>query len=262
MYMYLSEFVHSESENHNVALSIHTHTHHAHTHTLAIEGPFLIACNDDQIFLKVNEQSQVVGVEDHTMASSFFLVPTYDSRYPREFALTHFSVKKFRDIDPVPRYLNITTGMCGRNNGPLTVKFDVKEHESRLILHSRLTSPHHAVEITPWVAGREAYYISTARRLFKRKGYICVKRRGGRYITTCVPSVEHHSEPLRQFMVFRLIRPKLFKGGAVKGVEVHGVDSDGEEDSPDLPIDPMLAREAPASIKSHQIELKRVESDI
>ncbi len=242
-----------------------------------LEGPFLISCSDDKVFLKVNDQSQIVGDENHTMGSLFYLVPTYDSDHPHEFSITHFSEKKFRDIDPVPRYLNAPTNICGKNHGPLTIRFDVKEHESRLTLQSRLHTHYNPVEITPWVTGREAYYISCARRPFRKTGYICVRRRGGRYITTCVPSIEYHSDASRQYMVFRLIRPELFQGGRVKG-DVEGEDTDDDEKEEEIstgltsvPLHGQLVtsgaarphptREAP-SIQAHPIELRKVESDI
>lgn len=158
------------------------------------------------------------------------------------------------------------------------MRFDVKEHESRLTLQSRLSRQYHPVEITPWVTGREAYFISTTRRFLRRTGYICVKRRGGGYRTAVVPSVEAHSEASRVYMVFRLIRPELFKGGvAQKGDKVDGLDYEDEEDEitgpelPSIPLGgrlvtsaespPILTQEMPGG-QAHQIELRKVDSDV
>ena len=177
------------------------------------EGPFFITCDDDKIFLKVSQDNEVTGIEvtgkNPTGASEFFIVPTYNSKHPHEFAIAFYSKKKFPDVNPVPRYLDVSTNVMGCNCGPLRMEFGIKEHNCRLTLRNRLATSYTLGDITPWVVGREAFYIKCARRILRFNGYICVKRQeedGSRsYITECVRSVKKHDEHSGLFMVFRLV---------------------------------------------------------
>ena len=176
------------------------------------EGPFYLSCNDDHLFMKVTENFTVICTPKFEEANEFYIIPTYDGEHPHEFAIVYYDKPVIKSLDPVPRYLNAPVGLCGQNVGPLHMKFDVKAHNSRLALHSRLEKSFHPVEKDPWISGRDIFYINCARRGWKKNAYICVRARRGQYITACVPSTEEHNEERHIFMLFRLIHPNDVKG--------------------------------------------------
>ena len=208
----------------------HTHTHtltHTHTHMHAhTAGPYLIACNDDKIFWTVNPDNNyaVEATRDIKQASAFFVLSNEDGGHPYEFVIGFYGDSRKvlkrkastlasatrQVMDPIPRYLHTPVNVLGTNFGPLHLKHHVLESQSRLTLHSRLFKPYNPVHITPWVDGREAFFINCARRRAKRDGYICVKlvagQRGGRpeLRTGCVPTKRKHNER-NTWMLFRLL---------------------------------------------------------
>lgn len=178
-------------------------------------------------------KNDVVAVKTPEQASEFYIVPTYDSKHPHEFAIAYYSQQTYVDVNTVPRYLNAPTDIHGRNDGPLRMEFGITEHNCRLTLDNRLPTDYEQGDITPWIMGQDAFYLKCARRVFRRNGYMCVKRLKTKkeHTTACVKTNKEHDEGSGTYMVFRLIRPKQLKGGKVK-------DSDGRKVGPIEPGPP------------------------
>ena len=227
--------------------STNTHTHtHTFTHTA---GPYLIACNNDRIFWTVNPDNNyaVEATQDIKQASAFFIFPNEDGSHPYEFIIGYYGDSRkvlkrmastltstpWPEIDPIPRYLHAPVGILGNNFGPLHLKNHMLQSQSRLALHNRLLKHNNPVDITPWVDGRDAFFINCARRMAKRDGYICVKlvttRRGGRpeLRTGCVPTKRSHNER-DTWMLFRLLPVSLRDKPAVPA---------GDRNEPDVQSD-------------------------
>ena len=193
-------------------------------------GPFIIACNNDEVYLTVNKEEgySIEGTINIAKASPFHIVPS-DGSHPSEFMIVYHGEKSserrrllrrgtssltslfHQVIRPMPRYLNAEVSTMGRNPGPLRLSMHVDESSARLVLQNRVKSRKHraVVDNNPWVSGREVYSIRCARRRLKREGYLCVKFKPGRenkpaYSTCIVPSISGHSEE-NKFMLFRLL---------------------------------------------------------
>ena len=193
-------------------------------------GPFLISCNNDDVYLTVNKEEgyTIEGTINIANASPFHIIPS-DGSHPSEFMIVYHGEKHtakypqlrrgsssltshfHHAIRPMPRYLNAEVNTMGKNPGPLRLSMHVDESSARLVLQSRVKSRKHrtVVDNSPWVSGREVYSIRCARRRLKREGYLCVKFRPGRenkpaYCTCIVPSVYGHSEE-NKFLLFRLL---------------------------------------------------------
>ncbi len=178
----------------------------------------------------VTERNEVIGERHWQKASKFFIVPTYNSEHPHEFAIAYDTKKEgdYRDVKPISRYLNAYTSLVfGQNDGPLKMEFGISEHNCRLSLRNRLSTSYKPGDITPWVAGQEGCYLHCARRHIRKNGYVCVKpasfpgRSGNEasvkqeettehLVTACVWSAKKHDEDKKVYMVFRLIRPEQF----------------------------------------------------
>ena len=177
------------------------------------------------MFLMVNPDNNyaVEATRDIKQASAFFVFPNEDGGHPYEFNIGYYDddrkVRKRKasilsascpGVDPIPRYLHTPVNIIGGNFGPLHMKNYMLECQSRLTLHSRLLKHYNPVDITPWVSGRDTFFINCARRRVKRDGYICVKlvtgQRGGRpeLRTGCVPTKTRHNER-NTWMLFRLL---------------------------------------------------------
>ena len=193
-------------------------------------GPFIIACNNDEVYLTVNKEEgyTIEGTINIAKASPFHIVPS-DGSHPSEFMIVYHGEKNsegrrllrrgsssltslfHQTIRPMPRYLNAEVSTMGRNPGPLQLSMHVDESSARLVLQSRVKSRKHrtVVDNSPWVSGREVYSIRCARRRLKREGYLCMKFKPGRenrpaYCTSIVPSVNGQKEE-NTFMLFRLL---------------------------------------------------------
>ena len=191
-------------------------------------GPFIIACNNDEIYLTVNREEgyTIEGTIDVAKASSFHIISS-DGSHPSEFMIVYYGKESlshqlrrastsltpylFQAIHPIPRYLNAEGNTLGKNPGPLRLSMHVDEASARLVLQSRVKSRKHqtVVDNNPWVSGREVYSIRCARRRVKREGYLCMKFKPGRrnkptYCTCIVPSIKRHSEEYK-FTLFRLL---------------------------------------------------------
>ena len=148
-------------------------------------GPFIIACNNDEVYLTVNKEEgyTIEGTINIAKASPFNIVPS-DGSHPSEFMIVYYDEKNSEKhcllrrgsssltsqfqhgIHPMPRYLNAEVNTMGRNPGPLQLSIHVDESSARLVLQSRVKSRKHrtVVDNNPWVSGREVYSIRCARR--------------------------------------------------------------------------------------------------
>ena len=200
-----------------------------HTYAPLAAGPFIVACNDDGVYLTVNKGHgyAVEGTLDIHKASPFHIVPS-DGSHPNEFMMVHHSNKTtLRDqklrrgssslnthlqmaVSPMPKYLKANTSITGSNHGPITMEMKVDETCARLVLQSRIISKKHHIimDTSSWVTGREVYFIRCARRQFKKEGFLCMKYKPGQdglppYRLKIVSSTEKHDE--NHFMLFRLL---------------------------------------------------------
>ena len=182
------------------------------------------------MFLRVDKDSDysIEGTINLAKASAFHIVPS-DGSHPNEFMLSFCDNKsnsKFQmlrrgssslntelqqAVKPMPRFLNARANVTGKNHGPLQMSDQVEEGHVRLVLQSRVQSKklRTIVDPTPWVTGRDVFFVRCARRRFKKEGYLCVKFRPGRengppYKLCIVPSMEAHNTENR-FMLFRLM---------------------------------------------------------
>ena len=212
--------------------------------SLSSAGPFLIACNNDKIFLSVNARKGdiIEGTEDVHQASEFFVIHD-DGNHPYEFRIAFFRCSTYRnrprrsssflnitsnpDVLPVAQYLSAPVNVLGQNHGPLRVQHQVTATDARLMLCSRLRRGHCPAQATSWVQGREIFYIGCARRgRLHTKSYICVQLKqqvhsaSYMYTTTCISSPSSHNRE-NKFMLFRLLPPN--------------VTQDAEENVPALP---------------------------
>ena len=199
-----------------------------HTPPLAA-GPFIVACNDDGVYLTVNKSQNyaVEGTLDINRASPFHIVPS-DGSHPNEFMMVHYSeTATIRDqklrrrssslkanlgmaVSTVPRYLKANASVTGKNHGPLTMEMKLDETCARLVLQSRIISKQHhmVMDTSSWVTGREVYFIRCARRRFKKEGFLCMKYKPSQeglppYKLKIVPSTEKCDE--NHFILFRLL---------------------------------------------------------
>ena len=192
-------------------------------------GPFIVACNDDGVYLTVNKSQNyaVEGTLNISKASPFHIIPS-DGSHPNEFMMVYYSEKatiqkqKLRRgsssltthlqmaVSPMPRYLKANTSITGRNHGPLTMEMKIDETCARLVLQSRIISKKHnmVMDTSSWVTGREVYFIRCARRRFKKEGFLCMKYKPSQeglppYRLKIASSHEKHDE--NHFMLFRLL---------------------------------------------------------
>lgn len=199
-------------------------------------GPFYITCDSERLFLTVNDQFQVVATRDEKQAKKFFIIPNDDGLTPFEFSIVNKPESVYKRIKPVPRYLCATMDAWGNNPGPLPLKLNAKETKSRLTLHSRMMRSYNPVDITPWVNGREIFYINCKHRAVKGDSYLCIKPREGstgEFVTACVRSIKSHDEGTETYMLFRLLKP-----GKLRAIE-NANEEAGEEGTtlpPPLPL--------------------------
>jgi hypothetical protein len=192
-------------------------------------GPFIVACNDDGVYLTVNKSQNyaVEGTLDINRASPFHIVPS-DGSHPNEFMMVHYTqnasirAQELRRcssslnaylhmaISPMPRYLKANTSIAGHNHAPLTLEMKIDETCARLVLQSRIISKkHHMVmDTSSWLTGREIYFIRCARRRFKKEGFLCMKYKPSQnglppYRLKIASSTDKHDE--NHFMLFRLL---------------------------------------------------------
>ena len=188
----------------------------------SVEGPYLISCGNEKLRLywKIGDNNTVKATPDVEDASIFFLISTGDQRYPHEFMICYHGEdedaltrprgildpkSKEEDLAPLPLYLNGTASLFGYNAGPLEVKPNVTEENTRFILHNRVHSRYESIDFNSWMLGDE-YFINCSRRRFKWDGYLSVKKTKLvlDYSTAIVPTQDYHNG-LDTWMLFRLM---------------------------------------------------------
>ena len=191
-------------------------------------GPFFISCNNDHVFLTVNPDNgyAVEGTKDLNQASEFYIIPKEDSGHPYEFQIAfrgdasgRFKLRRTSTLmstyshalGAIPRFLNASINAFGTNPGPLRMELNMPSSDARLSLKSRVTTKQKHIETTPWVMGREIFYIRCTRRALKMTGYLALKMNSQRltslrerYTTAAVSSVGYHNQR-NTFMLFRLL---------------------------------------------------------
>ena len=198
-------------------------------HSSIAVGPFLMSCLS--LFLMVNTDNgyAIEGTDKIQNASEFYIFPAEDGSHPYEFKIAYLnSVKALknrrstlhsfdeRKQSEVPSFLNVPTDVIGRSPGPLRMKYAVTAVHSRFALKSRiLKSTAESVSTTPWVTGKDVFYIQCARRSYKRNSFLALRQQTRRqgsinYRLTAVPSVNYHNET-NTFMLFKLISPVVHR---------------------------------------------------
>lgn len=180
-------------------------------------------------------------------ASLFYVIPKDDGVHPYDFIIGYYGDRQLtrmpstlslqdKQVESVPRYLNVPVNLAGENPGPLHLQFAVQEKHSRLTLHSRLVKKYSPVDTRTWVSGRDLCFINCSHRKWKRDGYICVKLtidqgQQPRLITACVSSVKKSNER-NLCMLFRLL-PASYRDVPLKS-KVKGEEQENTEEEEDF----------------------------
>lgn len=174
-------------------------------HLLFPAGPFLISCDDNNLYLKVNINEAgdylVKTTPKKEMASHFFLTT---SKSGKEFSIIYINTQT-----KSPRYLYAPLNVLGANDGPLIMNSVADEDKTTFRLFSRRVNDFKAVDTSEWVDSNEIFYINCKTKFMRRSGYICVKKvktPDDTYYTNtcCVPSMRHDDD---HFLLFQLVRP-------------------------------------------------------
>ena len=220
-------------------------------HSLA-GGPYIISCDDNRLFLTVDTSNHtVLATHEIGNASLFFIDPNEDTGNINEFTITYYGDSEAAALTlpssrltptseevqrPLGRYLSAPHNIAGFHSGPLQLQFTAMESDSRFKLLSRLVKHHSPVDISEWVHGREAFYISCHHKTFKKDGYVCIRRRRNEFVTACVPRRTFHNE-VDTWMLFRIL-PHTFRNRATISPPIPGPAA-----SPTSSIDPLMHSE-------------------
>ena len=186
------------------------------------DGPFIISCDSDSLYLCVLPNNTVVATRDIKQASLFTVKPTDDGDNLYEFYLAHYgdsrrsecSLLGSQQLEPMARYLEASVNVMGKNPGPLKLKQNANHESSRFALHGRLSTTFTPSKINDWVSGKEIFYINCSRRQWAKDGYVCVRRASSQtrdqesFVTACVSTIKSHNDRTC-FMLFRLLPAKL-----------------------------------------------------
>ena len=202
--------------------------HGDHTPPPAV-GPFFITSDSidrETVYLSVNEKGMSLqATANKKEASEFFILMTDEGRNVHEFHIVYVGKSETKGLNRQPtlasfgrsqsgtaerqpphHYLSTPLSVIGSNNGPLHFELNPKKHHTMFVLHSRLrTRGAPAEALTPWVQGREEYFINCYSRKFARDGYLAVQRVQGdvvQYRPVCVPSRRSNDD---YFKVFSLV---------------------------------------------------------
>ena len=186
------------------------------------EGPFLITSGNEKmrLYWKVDDSKRVIATPEVENASIFFLTLTDSEEYPYEFMICYYGededalmrpkgtldqITKEVCIAPLPLYLNGAASIFGYNEGPLEVKSNVKEENTRFVLHNRVFDGQYEPEdFNSWLLGEE-FYINCRRRRFRWDGYVAVKKtKLLDFIVGIVPSQKYHNG-VDTWLLFRLM---------------------------------------------------------
>ena len=183
------------------------------THQYHVAGPFYIACNNDSIFLKVNENHQVEGTEDFSEASEFFILPNDDVSSEVTFSITYKQPSSKPTLEPISYYLSAPVGLLGYYPGPLEVEESPEMYDTTFTLQDRRKQGNF-VQLSEWTTGEKIFYIRSPGGWFFPDSYLCVKEAckqgGAAYITACQSSIACSGDTT--YLLFRLIHGKNWRG--------------------------------------------------
>ena len=149
----------------------HTNTHKQHS----TAGPFLIACNFDSLFLRVNDSFEVVCTDDPSKASQFYVIPNDNDE--DQFGIAYKAKSSQQNMMPTTCYLSAPVNIFGHNPGPLKVTTEQPSSEDlNMTIENRLTRCSVPVDLEKWVHGEDVFYINCARRFVFGNAYMCVKQ--------------------------------------------------------------------------------------
>ena len=187
---------------------------------LISDGPFIVSCDNDSLYLCVLPNNTVVAMRDIKQAYLFTIKPTDDGDNLYEFYFAHYGDNckseysllgsQLKHLEPMARYLEANVNVLGKNPGPLKMKQNANHESSRFVLHGRLSTTFTPCKINNWVSGKEIFYINCSRREWAKDGYICVRQASSQesFITACVSSIKSHNDRTC-FMLFRLLPANL-----------------------------------------------------
>ncbi len=180
-----------------------------------IAGPFLIECGDEQMYWKIDlDRHNVTITTDVKEASAFHIILCDDTDEAFDFfigwrgetqddCIKEDKTVSKADCKKMMRFLEVKTSFFGKNPGPLKMKSQLEDKDSRLVLYNQMGSGYFEVpaDITNWINGKGAFFISNAHQ----KGFLCISRRAreDRYVCRCVNSRKEHNEE-NNWMLFRL----------------------------------------------------------
>ena len=191
-------------------------------------GPFIVTCSD-KIFWKVSENCTLEVTDDIKKASSFH-IDRNDEDNPIEFMITYsfgddeeeedieksFHESAYHHIKPVPKYLDTTSSFWGYSEGPLKLKYNVDEKESKLVVVNRRADCHAPYSLSSFCGGKDMFYIKNASKRWSKDGYLCIKQKeNGEFVSAILPSMFFHNDE-SVLMLFRLLpasmkrKPDLF----------------------------------------------------
>ena len=183
------------------------------THQYHVAGPFYIACNNDSIFLKVNENFEVEGTEDFSEASEFFIFSNDDADSEVTFSITYKRPSSKPTLEPISYYLTAPVGLFGYNPGPLKVEESPSMYDTTFTLQDRRKQGNF-VQLSEWITGEKIFYVRSPGGWMFPDSYLCVKegcKHEGAYITACQSSIACTGGDTT-YLLFRLIHGKNYHG--------------------------------------------------
>ena len=119
----------------------------------------------------------------------------------------------YYNLKPVSRYLDTHASIWGYNYGPLKLKFNVNETDSRLVVISRTVEHYAPFGLSSFTSGEDMFYIKNARRKWSKDGFVCVqqvvhKDSTKRFVSGVLPNISYQNDET-VFMLFRLLPASL-----------------------------------------------------
>ena len=173
--------------------TINIYIYYAQCHKIAV-GPFIIACNRDSLYLRVNKEFQVEATEKYSEASNFYIVRLDEDRY---FSIV-YEVSNVDDLDEsikrkveeecgkhkpgISLYLSASVNWRGRSfkNKPLQMQMSGKRFLTQMALQSRRLKHFQPAKLTEWTSGKDIFFIRCRKRTTsgtqRSDSYLCVRK--------------------------------------------------------------------------------------
>ena len=157
-------------------------------------GPFIVACNRESVYLKVNKEFQVEATEKYSEASNFYIVRLDEDRY---FSIV-YEVSNDDDLDEsikrrieeecgkhkpdISLYLSASVNWRGRSqkNKPLQMQMSGKRFLTQMALQSRRSKHFQPAKLMEWTSGKEIFFIRLRKRTTsgpqRNNSYLCVQK--------------------------------------------------------------------------------------